>query len=736
MVKVIEERESMAEPSTSSKIHEEQVSESTKNLGKNKPKGRSKHKCPFPHCQSSVIHLPRHMRVCHKWSPRKSRSVLNSFNLRREKSEDIRKTKRSYKSIICPVRHCNSVVKRIHNHLTSVHKLKTNSIKYKTYLDIAVPHNVDPVTSSELLESQLSDSSVSSSELYKPAQKKIKKETHVKRLSNFYETVYSNSEKGDQDSEEESPVESISEDSNDSEFLPADECLNLNDEQCSDINEDEEEVNASSDQVFAPELRKIFDMFETWLRGADGGRKGDRSATQCRRQIELVVSYIDSSSPSLTGILKKKLLRDEWLSKFEKEKRPGTIKSYLGSLNQFYAFLRCENVDVGVSSEILESLSQQVKLWTSSFRKKSLDRFWEKRMDDMSSMRTPQQVSAFDTSEVARDAVRLLGEYQDKRDQENPTQPEYTTVRDYLLTVLCINNGSRSGTLANMTLREFEQASKDDDCFIIRVKDHKTFTTHGPVNVVFNASLYQYTKIFIEKFRNELDGVNTDGDSAVFLSVNQKKLTSSQVGSQIGSCWGKVFGRETSLGGATAFRKAAVSAVHECREDMRGDLANLMVHKQSTADRYYLLQNKGKSAVRTSKELTRIMRHGADNKSTNNATEDDESAVSETSEKQGSSGRHKWTSTQVSELKCAFSPHIVRQLITMEDVRKTVSEAPALKGIPLKKILDKIRSYFGNNAEESIETPSLPTEQESSVDHLKRAGLHKPRTNKGRLIKP
>ena len=192
-----------------------------------------------------------------------------------------------------------------------------------------------------------------------------------------------------------------------------------------------------------------------------------------------------------------------------------------------------------------------------------------------------------------------------------------------------------------MTLRQFEQASKDDDCFVVRVKDHKTFATHGPVSAVFNASLYQYTQIFVNKFRNQLDGVNTSGDSAVFLSVTGKKLTSSQVGSQIGSCWGKVFGMETSSGGATAFRKAAVSAVHEYREDMRSDLADLMVHKQSTADRYYLLRNKGNSAVRTSKELTKIMRHGTDKKSNNNATEDGESVVLRTLEKEKSLGRHK-----------------------------------------------------------------------------------------------
>ena len=40
------------------------------------------------------------------------------------------------------------------------------------------------------------------------------------------------------------------------------------------------------------------------------------------------------------------------------------------------------------------------------------------------------------------------------------------------------------------------------------------------------------------------------------------------------------------MGGATAFRKAAVSAVHESNEEMRGDLADLMVHNQATATKY------------------------------------------------------------------------------------------------------------------------------------------------------
>ena len=352
-------------------------------------------------------------------------------------------------------------------------------------------------------------------------------------------------------------------------------------------------------------------------------------------------------------------------------------------------------------------------------------------MEDMTSLRTPQQVKEFDTSEVARTAVSLIGEYEDK-EEDLPTQSEYTSVRDYLLTVLCINNGARSGTLANMTLGEFQAAAREDGCFVVSVKDHKTFTKHGPVDVVFTASLHKYTEIFIDKFRNRLQDASTDVHSTVFPTLNGRKMLSSQVGTQIGVCWGKVFGKETSSGGATAFRKAAVSAVHECNEQMRGDLANLMVHKQSTADRYYLLKNKSKSAVKTSKELSKIMRSSDAVSTEENVVMSSKGHASKNSPTPA--GRHKFTSARISEIKSAFARHINQKSITMEQVRSTVENVPILHGISQKKVLDKIRSYFGQGVLEDEVLPPLPSETESLHDRLKRAGLEKPEMNDSKFV--
>lgn len=144
----------------------------------------------------------------------------------------------------------------------------------------------------------------------------------------------------------------------------------------------------------------------------------------------------------------------------------------------------------------------------------------------MATIKTPQQVNVFEASNIARSAIEIMGEYEDYEGQLPLNQPEYTVVRDYLLTVLCINNGSRSGTLTNTTLDEFNNVEEEDGCFVPKVKNHKTFTTHGPVHLVFSPTLYKYVQIF----RNILSDVDKDGKAPVFSIWSQCKMQSSQVG--------------------------------------------------------------------------------------------------------------------------------------------------------------------------------------------------------------
>ena len=185
-------------------------------------------------------------------------------------------------------------------------------------------------------------------------------------------------------------------------------------------------------------------------------------------------------------------------------------------------------------------------------------------------------------------------------------QAEYTLIRDFILTQITIANAHRSGVLANMTLGEFNKAKwlSEENC-IITVKKHKTADIHGPARVVLSPTLFGYLKTYIAEVRSVVSETKDD-DAAVILSWSGARLASGQISTAINASWKKA-GLQGHLS-CTLFRKSAVTAVHAKRKDMTGQLANLMAHKESTAQRYYKLHEKQQSCIQAASELPSIMR--------------------------------------------------------------------------------------------------------------------------------
>ena len=125
-------------------MHGAKVKKSTK------PVHRASHSCPLKGCKSKVIHLPRHLRDVHKWTKEKARKATSTFGLRKSflpkfsekkveqspgKTEQEKKRKDYHRHRRCPVNGCNSVVKRLSNHIQQVHKeIKKGSPVYKQLL--------------------------------------------------------------------------------------------------------------------------------------------------------------------------------------------------------------------------------------------------------------------------------------------------------------------------------------------------------------------------------------------------------------------------------------------------------------------------------------------------------------------------------------------------------------------------------------------------------------------------
>ena len=97
-------------------------------------------------------------------------------------------------------------------------------------------------------------------------------------------------------------------------------------------------------------------------------------------------------------------------------------------------------------------------------------------------------------------------------------------MRDFLLVQISIDKANRAGVLANLTLKEFRRASKEDDRFVVNVREHKTFHIHGNAQAVLTSNLHNRMNVFIQEVTSQVPGIGVDENQPVFPSFNGTKM--------------------------------------------------------------------------------------------------------------------------------------------------------------------------------------------------------------------
>ena len=196
------------------------------------------------------------------------------------------------------------------------------------------------------------------------------------------------------------------------------------------------------------------------------------------KTINRVFSVIDAKK-NLENLLDFVLFKEKFVSYAKKKYSPATIKSYFTSLGHFYSFFLSEKPDeIPVSSELVTQVKERVRRWSSSYKRSSLQRKWERQEEE----------------------------------------GQYTLLRDFLLVQILIDSANRAGVLASMTVKEFTVAN---------VREHKTFHIHGHAHVVLTSNLHNWMNVFIQEVRSQVPGIGVDENQPVFPSFNGTKMQSS-----------------------------------------------------------------------------------------------------------------------------------------------------------------------------------------------------------------
>lgn len=568
----------------------------------------------------------------------------------------------------CPLQGCTSLVKRLPPHLAKVHKLPPDEVKR---------------TLSKVVGKRVRDSH--------------RVPIHERRLqhSNTFQ--------------DESDQPSVPE--HGSEIVPS---IVLSDNMSEEeSNEDEDTLETVSKNVHAHEVLK---NFKTWLQSADGGQLDAKTTQQHFKQMLKLLSIIDEKM-EVSSLYDHQVINEKFLELYAKRLyHPKTTQSYLMSLRHFYSFSLATDLGESTSKEKVIALKEKVARWSTSFRRSSAKRHWEKKEEDFHALISPEQIKEFERSKAARDAICLLGKLTGAQNMEI-FQRQYTLLRDFLIVEISIDNASRSGALANMKMGEFKKMKTEGDDSVILVKDHKTMASHGPARIVLSQKLSRWLQIFVTEVRPRILGATNDNDSNVFLSWNGERLASSQISKAMKSVW-----KKADIDGTihtTILRKSAVSGVHSTTDsnETHSDLADLMAHNVSTARHYYKLNEKSKSSVKASRQLRCVMR------GENQQKESDPKGlpvVSSPQKCQSKTSKGSWSPGKETLVRDVFEKEIAQKSVSLEIVKSKISKLPELQNESPKRVLDKVRSQWRYEKNTAAEPSDLPSEQESVEQRVQR----------------
>ena len=248
-----------------------------------------------------------------------------------------------------------------------------------------------------------------------------------------------------------------------------------------------------------------------------------------------------------------------------------------------------------------------------------------------------------------------------------------------------------------------------DGTYMISVKDHKTYSKHGPANLYFDESLKGWLDIYVAHARRQV--VNGGGSTCLFLNWKGAKMQSSDLSSAITSAWrkGGMIDKETRISG-TLMRKSCTTAIRQYNKEVKGNVAAHMAHTERTADKHYHLVQKRTNSAFAARQLTAVM-HGRSSPAVSSSSKNDDIEQPSMRKDDFDSAlggkdegdldavpvppvRQTWTKEEERAIKETFADNISRQSITLREVLALKRTHPLLVDCENKRLLDKVRGLY------------------------------------------
>ena len=240
-----------------------------------------------------------------------------------------------------------------------------------------------------------------------------------------------------------------------------------------------------------------------------------------------------------------------------------------------------ESLDEYVTVRVTDLITR-LPNWRKTINRRGATKASEKVIRETEEALTVGDIQAFERSEYVKRCIGIIEEV--SRGQPCKSQ-QFVDVRDYLATILTLHNGSRTGVVENVTMKNFEAGRKDrDGNFVVQVPNHKTHSSYGPARLLFKPHIYQYTKIYVGSMRSNFAGAS----GPLFPNQHGEEFKGSNLGKWISEVFKEAKVRPDIRVTDMKIRKFHATSVFTMKPEECQFVHDHMAHSGKTAQAKYM----------------------------------------------------------------------------------------------------------------------------------------------------
>ena len=269
-------------------------------------------------------------------------------------------------------------------------------------------------------------------------------------------------------------------------------------------------------------------------------------------------------------------------------KAPGTLCSYLTSLEKFFTFitsnwyLRKEMPPLhGNYFDIFKGTMNALKGWRATIDNETQDIQHRGHLKECDTLLTEHDITEIEKSKPYIDGVKAIAQAKAGKQLSNQ---EFTDARDLLLVKLALLVGSRPAPLENALVEDYENAEEKDGNRVMLIPKHKR-SRAGPAPLGMDKEVQELMQVYVDKIRPTYAAKDV---KHLFVKNDGQHFNRNTIGKRFSAFFQKSGIRSDKRISQTSVRKSVTTATRKHAPQEMANIQRVLCHGEKSSRNSYL----------------------------------------------------------------------------------------------------------------------------------------------------